>query len=80
MVGHQQALLRVEDAKISLSNKISEQPNVDLTIDYSNIRQSVTFPKGELHPEQEITATLTGEDLKAVIREMWRRQYVGLPR
>jgi molecular chaperone DnaK (HSP70) len=73
LAGHQQALLRVEDAKIYLSNQIAAQPKVDLTVDYSQIRRSIVFPAGELHPEQKIVADVSGEDLKTVIRDMWRR-------
>lgn len=74
-LAHQEALLRVEDAKIYISEAISSQPHVDLTTNYSQIKRAVSFPSGELHPDQEITQELTGEDLKAVIREMWRRHY-----
>lgn len=69
------ALLRVEDAKIYLSEQIALQHHVELGRDYSDIRIDVSFPKGELHPDQEVRQYLTGEDLKAVIRDMWRRNY-----
>jgi hypothetical protein len=69
------ALLRIEDAKIWLSEHIARQREVRLAEDFSKITLQVNFPKGELHPEQEIHQHLTGEDLKAVIRDMWRRNY-----
>jgi len=34
--------------------------------------------KESLHPDTDITVVLTGEDLKSVIREMWRRDYGGI--
>ncbi len=49
-----------------------------LTADFSEVKISVTFPKGELHPDLVINQDLTGEDLKAVIRDMWRRHYGGI--
>jgi Fic family protein/molecular chaperone DnaK (HSP70) len=69
------ALLRIEDAKIRLSDEISKRPDARLSADYSSVRVAIAFPKGELHSEKEIRQELTGEDLKGVIREMWRRHY-----
>lgn len=69
------ALLRIEDAKIRISELIAKRDVARLSDDFSSERVSVHFPKGELHPEQEIHQDLTGEDLKAVIRDMWRRRY-----
>lgn len=69
------ALLRVEDAKIRLSEDISKWGDARLSVDFSSLKVSVSFPKGELHAEREIHQELTGEDLKAVIRDMWRRHY-----
>jgi fido (protein-threonine AMPylation protein) len=69
------ALLRVEDAKIQLSEIIAKAGDARLTADFSHISVSLAFPKGELHPECEIRQQLTGEDLKSVIRDTWRRHY-----
>ncbi len=69
------ALLRIEDAKIRLSENISKYPAARLADDFSNIAVTLTLPKGECHPDLTIEEILTGEDLKSVIREMWRRKY-----
>jgi Fic family protein len=69
------ALLRIEDAKIQLSEEIAKISDARLSIDFSHLSIIVSFPKGELHPDQEIQEHLTGEDLKTVIRDMWRRHY-----
>ncbi|HMH43697.1 MAG TPA: Fic family protein [Pyrinomonadaceae bacterium] len=68
-------LLRVEDAKIKLSEAIAASGVPRLTDDYSHISTEVVLPKGEFHPDLDVKGTLTGEDLKTVIREMWRRYY-----
>lgn len=72
------ALLRVEDAKITLSNLISQMGNVRLMDDFSHIRIDVQIPEGECHPDANVDDTLTGEDLKTVIRQMWQRHYAAL--
>lgn len=69
------ALLRIEDAKIRLSEEISRLSEARLAADYSHIKIEVKFPKGELHADRDIRQSLTGEDLKGVVREMWRRHY-----
>ena len=69
------ALLRIEDAKIRLSEAIAAKGDVRLATDCSGVTHEVRIPKGELHPDEAISAVLTGEDLKAVVREMWRRHY-----
>jgi len=69
------ALLRIEDAKIRISDEISKRNDRRLAGDFSSAKFSVSFPKGELHPDHAIEQELTGEDLKAVVREMWRRHY-----
>jgi len=69
------ALLRIEDAKIRISEEIAKRDDARLSVDFSSVRVTVSFPKGELHPEEEIHQDLTGEDLKTVIRDMWRRHY-----
>ncbi len=68
-------LLRIEDAKIRLSEAIAAAGPARLSKDYSNITTQVVLPKEEFHPESDIQGTLTGEDLKSVIRDMWRRHY-----
>jgi molecular chaperone DnaK (HSP70)/fido (protein-threonine AMPylation protein) len=67
------ALIRVEEAKICLSNKIGQQANINAKFDH--LKEIVTFPIGFLHPEQEIKETITGEDLKTIVKEMWRKHY-----
>jgi len=69
------ALLRIEEAKIRLSGAISQIQKARLADDFSSVNTLVVFPKGECHPDSEIQETLTGDDLKNVIREMWRRHY-----
>jgi len=69
------ALLRIEEAKIKLSKAISKVTPLRLADDFSNITTAVVFPPGECHPDSQIEETLNGEDLKTVIREMWRRHY-----
>lgn len=69
------SLLRIEDAKIQLSQAIAKLGDARLSTDFSHLSLMLSFPKGELHPELEIREQLTGEDLKTVIRDMWRRHY-----
>jgi Fic family protein/molecular chaperone DnaK (HSP70) len=69
------ALLRIEDAKIKLSEAISNDGNPVLANDFSHVATPVFLPKGECHPDSDIEEVLTGEDLKRVIHEMWRRHY-----
>ena len=70
---HPLVLLLTEDAKIQLSEAIGTKAR--LSGDFSSIKKQVLFPKGTLHPDQEIDVEFTGEDLKDVIRKMWRRTY-----
>lgn len=69
------ALLRIEEAKIQLSNEISRITPHRLVDDFSTVLTTVFIPKGECHPDSDIEETLSGEDLKRVIREMWQRHY-----
>jgi hypothetical protein len=69
------ALLRTEDAKIRISDEISKREDARLSADFSTVKFLLPFPRGELHPDHAIQQELTGEDLKDVIREMWRRHY-----
>lgn len=69
------ALLRIEDAKIKLSEAMTRIKRRRLADDFSDITTSVLLPRGECHPDSDIEETLTGEDLKIVIQDMWRRHY-----
>lgn len=69
------ALLRVEEAKIKLSDAVQCIDPLRLADDFSHITTQVFIPKGECHPESDIEETLTGENLKNIVREMWRRHY-----
>jgi Hsp70 protein len=69
------ALLRIEDAKIKLSEAISGDGAPRLASDFSHFTTPVFLPRGECHPDSDIEEILTGEDLKSVIRDMWRRHY-----
>ena len=66
-------LLRVENAKIELSEAIGI--NARLSDDFSHVRTKVQFDANTLHAEKSISEELTGEDLKIVIRNMWRKYY-----
>lgn len=66
-------LLKIEDAKIQLSDDIGS--SAKLAEDQSHVEAHLFFEKGELHPEENIDVTLNGEDLKSVIRNLWRRKY-----
>jgi Fic family protein len=66
-------LLHIEDAKIKLSNAIGSKAK--LSGNYSETKTTVKLEKGSLHPEAEVNVELTGEDLKTVIRKIWRRQW-----
>lgn len=66
-------LLHIEDAKIRLSNLIGEKAR--LLDSLSHITVPVLLEKETLHPEQDIEVNLTGEDLRLVIRKMWRTRY-----
>lgn len=70
---HPSVLLLTEDVKIKLSQAIGTRAK--LSEDFSSIKEKVLFPRGTLHPDQEIHVEITGEDLKEVIRRMWRRTY-----
>lgn len=72
------ALLRIEDIKIRLSEEIARLGEARLAADYSHIRFETHFPKGELHADRDVSQILTGEDLKSVVRGMWRRHYGAL--
>lgn len=66
-------LLTVEDAKIRLSERIGA--SAKLAEDFSHLKETVYLEKGVLHPDMDIKVELTGEDLKTVIRYMWRRHW-----
>ena len=66
-------LLHIEDAKINLSNAIGNKAKV--AEDFSSIQTIVHLDKGSLHPEKDVHVELSGEDLKAIIRKMWRRNW-----
>lgn len=66
-------LLHIEDAKITLSKAIGQKAKV--SEDQSDKKVHLHLDKGMLHPEHEIDMELTGEDLKDVIRTMWRTEY-----
>ena len=66
-------LLYIEDAKLKLSREIGE--NARIGDDLSKIAAPVFLEMGTLHPEQDIQVDVTGEDLKSVIRKMWRKYY-----
>ena len=70
---YKHVMLLVEDAKIKLSKAIGQ--NVRLADDLSDIVVPLSFEGGSLHPERDINIELSGEDLKAVIRRMWRKHY-----
>jgi len=69
------ALLRIEEAKIQLSNAMSQISPHRLADDFSSVVTNVFIPREECHPDSDIEEILTGEDLKSVIREMWQRHY-----
>ena len=66
-------LLHIEEAKIRLSDAIGTKAR--LAENLSSKQVNVCLVKGSLHPELDVNAVLDGEDLKRVIREMWRRHY-----
>ena len=66
-------LLHLEDAKIALSRAIGEHARI--AEDFSSIRALVHLEAGTLHPDEHIDVELTGEDLKTVIRKVWRRHW-----
>jgi len=67
------ALIKIEEVKIALSNKIGQDALISDKLEH--IIETVSFPAGFLHPEHSIEATLTGDDLKKVIQVMWRKKY-----
>ncbi|MEA3361469.1 MAG: Fic family protein, partial [Thermodesulfobacteriota bacterium] len=66
-------LLLIEDTKIYLSTEIGSERRI--ADDVSNIKRKLTFPKGTIHQEEEISVELTGEDLKAILRNIWRKTW-----
>jgi Fic family protein len=62
----------IEDAKIELSKKLADYSYFD---SIENISTSIKFEKGVLHQDEEISSKLTANDLKAVIRQMWRHEW-----
>ncbi|MBI5579945.1 MAG: Fic family protein [Deltaproteobacteria bacterium] len=66
-------MLHVEDAKIKLSEMISD--NAYLSGNFSKIIVELIIFKGMLHPDIEFTVQLTGEDLKQIIRKFWRKKW-----
>lgn len=66
-------LLHLEDAKIHLSNAMGDHARV--ADDFSTMKTVVHLEKGSLHPDEDIHIELTGEDLKLIIRKMWRRSW-----
>ena len=57
------------------SPRLSNDSTQRLANDFSHVTTPVFLPKGECHPDSDIEEILTGEALKGVIREMWRRHY-----
>jgi len=70
---HIPVLLTIEDAKIRLSEKIGT--SAKLSDDYPHLKEYVNLKQGTLHPEVDVRVELTGDDLKSVIRYMWRRHW-----
>jgi Fic family protein/molecular chaperone DnaK (HSP70) len=66
-------LLYIENAKIALSEAIGSRAR--LSDDCSAKQVRIVLSAGLLHPDSEVDVVMTGEDLKDVIREMWRRHY-----
>ena len=73
---HGSVLLHVENAKIELSKATGI--NARLADDFSHLKTSVVLAANTLHPEKEISEELSGEDLKLVIRTMWRKFYSNI--
>ncbi len=69
-------LLTIEDVKIKLSDRIG--PSGKLSDDFSNIKEVVCLEQGTLHPDSDIRVEISGEDLKLVIRYMWRHHWANI--
>lgn len=67
------AMMRIEQAKIALSNSIGQEASIRGK--YDHIKENIVLPKGYLHPDIAIEETLTGDDLKKIIQHMWRKHY-----
>jgi len=63
-------LFRIEEAKIYLSDKIGSNSSINTS--YSKHVRQVLLPKGTLHPELDIETEINGDDLKTIIRSIWR--------
>jgi hypothetical protein len=74
--GKKPVFLVVEEAKIKLSEAIGRDAR--LNDDFSHIKEHIILEEGTLHPDREISVELTGNDLKRVIREIWRRKYSAI--
>jgi len=71
--GKSPVMLHIEDAKIKLSDSIGTEAR--LAENHSKVKVDVNFSKGMLHTEFDINVELTGEDLKKIIRQIWRKKY-----
>lgn len=67
------ALFRIEEAKIKLSEMIGQ--DVLLHQNFKHLTEAILFPTGSLYADSDIKETITGEDLKSVIRQVWRKHY-----
>jgi Fic family protein len=66
-------MLLIEDLKIRLSNIIGKESK--LINSYASIKEQLNIERGQLHPTEEIQIEITGEDLKEVIRNLWRKKW-----
>ena len=71
--GKSPVMLHIEDAKIKLSDSIGTEAR--LAENHFIVKLDVNFEKGMLHTESDINVELTGEDLKKIIRKIWRKKY-----
>ncbi len=69
-----QCLWTIEDAKIFLSTKISENNLVGST-ELSKLTRKIRIPAGCFHANEEINTELTGEEFKECIISLWDNEW-----
>ncbi|BDQ38761.1 hypothetical protein SYK_31210 [Pseudodesulfovibrio nedwellii] len=67
------AKLMAERVKIKLCEQLGRE--AVMRNDYRDIHETMTFPKGWLHPDLEIIQKINGNDLKRLIKKKWEQDW-----
>ncbi len=64
----------IEDVKIALSNQIGKLKSHE-TSALSKIKLAISLPAGTLHPTEEVSSELNGDDLWEAIKSLWDKEW-----